>query len=184
MLSSPTITLRLARISDIEVCGALDASYVTDQAWQLWQERGVPESNELSLVLRTVRLPRSRIVKPPEQTVEIEAEWDSTDLFIVAEVERVVAFLCATIQRKVAHINRLTVDTSVRRTGVATQLLSAALGWAEENGCTVLLATVSAKNHPMISLLHARGYCICGYNERHLPSGEVVLYLYRDVQRG
>ncbi len=184
MLSSPAITLRLARISDVEVCGALDASYTTGQAWQLCEERGVTESGELSLVLRTIRLPRDRVVKPPSPTAEMEAEWDSTDLFVVAEVERVVAFLCANIRRGIVHIDRLTVDPSVRRAGVATHLLSAVQVWAEENQCTSLLATAPAKNYPAITLLRARGYRICGYNERHLPSGEVVLYLCRDIQHG
>ncbi len=183
MLSSPAITLRLARISDIEECATLDAGYITDKAWQLWEERDVLGSEDLSLVLRTIRLPRTRVVNPPRPTAELEAEWDSTDLFVVAEVERVVAFICATVRREVAHIDRLTVDTSFRRSGVATHLLSAAYAWAEENGCTTLLATAPAKNFPVISLLHARGYRICGYNERHLPSGEVALYLCRDVQR-
>ncbi|MDP9380026.1 MAG: GNAT family N-acetyltransferase [Chloroflexota bacterium] len=186
MRSNPhLVTLRLAQLSDVAACGALDGSYSADHTWQLSQERPLfPGAPELSVALRGVRLPRPRSVTVPDPTPQLEAEWDSTDLFLVAEVDQVAGYACASIQDGAARLDRLLVDTPYRRRGVATELLGAVRAWAHENGLRCIVAAAPAKNYPAITLLRSRGYRICGYNERQFASGEIALYLAQDLPSG
>lgn len=182
MHSNLSLTLRTARLSDIAICGALDASYSTEHSWQLMQERAQTHSSAVVvLTLRVVRLPRARSVLPPEPTAQLEAEWGDTDLFLVAEIDHVVGYSCVTVLRDTAWLTRIVVDTPHRRTGIASSLLTATRQWARENGFSCVLAAAPAKNYPAVSLLRANGYKICGYNERHYSTGEVALYLALDL---
>ncbi len=174
--------MRTAQLSDIATCGALDASYATDHTWQLAQERSTSRgSGDLALTLRVARLPRARSVRPPESTPELEAEWDQTDLFLVAETDEVVGYACASVLWNGVWVRRIVVGTAHRRSGIGTALLAATRKWAHESGFGCLLAAAPAKNFPAISLLRASGYKICGYNERHYSSGEVAIYLALDL---
>lgn len=174
--------LRIAKLSDIATCGGLDASYTSDYTWQISQERsGAYSSGELSLDIRPVRLPRARSVIPPDSTDELEAEWNRTDLFIVAEEEEVIAYLCCNIAAEGAWIRRLVVDKPFRRAGVGGTLLESAREWGRENDIACLLAAVPTKNHPAIALFRSQGYNICGFNERHFPNRDIALYLAHDI---
>ena len=178
--------LRLAQVSDVAACGALDASYSADHAWQISEERPLRGgAHDLMLSLRLVELPRPRSVVPPSPAAELQAAWDTTDLWVVAEEdERLIAYLCATRTWTGASVDRLVVHQPYRRRGVASALLDAARGWAEEQHLRCLLAAAPTKNHPAIALLRARGYRICGYNERFYPSGEIAILLAQDVSLG
>lgn len=174
--------LRLAKPSDVKTCGTLDGSYTTEHSWQIAEERRPGRgADELTLNLRTVLLPRPRSVLPPDPTPELEAEWDRTDLFLIAEEDSVIAYLCATVTRGGGWINRLTVDKPYRRRGVGSSLIAAAEAWAREHRLGCVLAAAPTKNYPAISLLKARGYKICGYNERHFSNGDIALYLAHDI---
>lgn len=177
------ILLRIARVSDIQACSALDASYTTDHTWQITEERAArPGAAELTVGLRTVGLPRPRSVVPPDPAAELEAEWERTDLFLIAEGEGPVAYLCATASPPMAWINRIVVDTAYRRAGVGSLLLGSAREWARQNGLRTLIAAPPTKNYPVICLLRARGYAIRGYNERHYANGDIALYLAHDLR--
>jgi GNAT superfamily N-acetyltransferase len=185
MSPSVPLTLRLARISDVAACAALDASYSAEHTWQLTQDHPRdPDAGEVRVGLRCVRLPRARTVAPPDPTAQLDAEWDATDLFVIAELERIAGYLCVRADADVGWVTRVVVDTPHRRAGIATALLAAARGWAAEVGLRCLLAAAPAKNDPLIRLLRGNGYRIRGYNERHLPNGEVAIYLGLDLQRG
>lgn len=177
--------LRTAKISDIAACAALDASYTTTASWQISEERPARgQSSPLIVELRRVELPRPRSVVPPDPTEDLAAEWETRDLFLVAEDERVIGYLCATLEKHCGWITRLVVDKPHRRSGVATALLAATGDWARENDLKWLLAAAPTKNYPVIALLRARGYHICGYNERHFANGDIALYLAHDIADG
>lgn len=188
MPSKPPIALRLARLSDIAACGALDGSYTAERTWQLSQERApFRDSPELTVSLRTARLPRPRTVTVPDPTPQLEAEWDHLDLFLVAELdERVAGYACCTLAPggAIASLDRILVDTPHRRIGVATELLGGVRAWAQEARLRCVVAAAPAKNYPVISLLRSRGYRICGYNERFFLNGEIGVYLTLDLPGG
>ncbi len=175
--------LRVARLTDIPTCGGLDASYTSEYTWQLTQERSPAHGTEdMVLGLRLVRLPRPRSVTPPDVTQELEAEWDETDLFLVAEEDgNLIAYLCASAWRAGAWVNRLVVHKPYRGMGVATTLLTSAHEWAREFGIPALLAAVPTRNHPAVNLFRSRGYALCGFNERHFGNRDIALYLAQDV---
>lgn len=184
MSPSVPLALRLARISDVAACAALDASYSAEHTWQLTQDHPRdPEAGEVRVGLRCVRLPRARTVVPSDPTPELEAAWDATDLFLIAELDRIAGYLCVRVDADIGWVARVVVDAPHRRARVASALLAAARGWATEAGLRCLLVAAPAKNDPLIRLLRANGYRIRGYNERHLPSGEVAIYLGLDIPR-
>ncbi len=185
MSLSVPLTLRLARVSDVAACAALDASYCADHTWQLAHDHPRdPETDEVRVSLRCVRLPRSRTVAPPDPTPAMEAEWDATDLFLIAETDSIAGYLCIRAEADIGWITRVVVDTPRRRARVASSMLTAARGWATEVGLRCLLVAAPAKNDPVIRLLRGNGYRIRGYNERHLANGEVAIYLGLDLPRG
>lgn len=160
----------------------MDASYSSDYSWQLSQDHTVGySSGEMDLRLRVVRLPRPRSVVPPDITTQLEAEWDSTDLFVIAEEEGPIGYLSAYVQGHDAWIHRIVVDKPYRRDGVGTTLLHSAHEWAKESGLQGTLTAVPTRNHPAIAFFRSNGYTICGYSERHFPSGDIALYLAHDI---
>lgn len=183
---------RLAQLSDIAACAALDASYSSEYSWQLAESRGVqvhaptehPGQTELNIGLRLVKLPRPRSVLPPDPAAELSAEWEYTDLYLIAEEDDLMGYLCASMQGDAAWVERIVVHQPYRRSGVATAMLAAARGWAEGNGLRCLFAAAPTKNHPAVALFRSCGYQICGYNERHYSNGEIALYLAQDCRRG
>lgn len=177
--------VRPARVSDVAVCGRLDASYTSELTYQLSEERpSRPGTMELAIGLRAVRLPRPRAVVAPDATAELEMQWGRLGLFLVVEEdERVVGYLGAREDRDLGWIENVVVDGPFRRRRYGSALLAAARAWAVGAELRSLLAAAPTRNHPAVALLRANGFIFCGYNERHFTSGEIALYLAQDLGR-
>jgi GNAT superfamily N-acetyltransferase len=74
------------------------------------------------------------------------------------------------------------VQRRYRRTGVGSQLVSAALRWARERTLKQLIVEVQTKNHPAIEFLNKLGFSFCGFNDQHYLNRDIALFFSRAVR--
>jgi len=172
------ITVRAGRLSDIALCERLDASFTTDLVWQIALDSyGIGSEEDISLRLLTARLPRPRAITDPPIPSHLESKWDRLGLFLVAEIDKLVGFLCASIEEQYLRIEQIVVDKPFRRLGIGNSLMGATISRARENHMKAITCTISTKNYPGITFFRSQGFHICGYNEKHFTSGDIAIYM-------
>lgn len=93
---------------------------------------------------------------------------------ILARIEdRPAGAAFVAVHRGTAMLHALTVDPLLRRKGAAATILSAAAGWALDEGADQLSLVVTRANHPANSLYASLGMEIVGqYHYRQKPARE------------
>jgi GNAT superfamily N-acetyltransferase len=168
--------VRPAGPRDLEACGALDHSYVTDRVWQMERRE---ENGVLAITFREARLPREIRVSYPRRGEELLAGWRRSDGFLVAQEEaRICGYvaLTAQVEHGIAWMGDLVVDQPWRRRGVGTALLQAAAQWGRDYNLCRLVAEVQTKNYPAIRFCQSRGLAFCGYNDQYWPNQDIALF--------
>jgi GNAT superfamily N-acetyltransferase len=161
---------------DLEPCGALDHSYVTDRVWQMEMR----EANDaVAATFRVARLPREIRVDYPRQGEDLLAGWRRRDGFLVAEeAGHIYGYVALTAQAELgmAWVGDLVVDRPWRRRGVGTALLHAAAQWGRDHDLVRLVIEVQTKGYPAIRFCRSRGLTFCGYNDHYWPSQDIALF--------
>jgi ribosomal protein S18 acetylase RimI-like enzyme len=176
------LTIRSALMGDMQDCLKLDASYTTEYVWQMDSRVA---NGEISVAFRHMRLPRSMRVAYPRDAEALMSDWRLRDALLVAERDRArqgYVSLSAVPGQRAAQIGDLVVARAVRRTGIGSALVGAALGWARERDLKQLFVEVQTKNHPAISLLNKMGFTFCGFSDRHYSNQDIALFFSRAVR--
>lgn len=172
------LSIRQAELDDIERCLALDASYVTDEVWQLRLDEASPAGT--SSEFRRVRLTRTVQLPYPRTDDELRALWhnDVTDLLVVATEEHIAGFVDLTAQsdHESVWVYNLVVDNEHRRSGNGTRLLHAAARWADARGFRRLLLETPTKNGPALRFLFAHGATFCGFHDRYYSNKDIAVF--------
>ena len=180
------ITVRLATLEDLSLCLALDASYQSDEVWQM-QMDAPSESEGLAVRFRRTRLPRLLTATYPRDSDELRGNWQQQDCFLVATTpaegedegaERIVGYIDLHEQRwqRAGWVQNLVVDRPYRRRGVGTLLLRAAAAWARREGLRRLTLECPTKNGGAIRFFFGRGAEFCGFNDRYYTHGDIALF--------
>jgi ribosomal protein S18 acetylase RimI-like enzyme len=174
--------VRQADPADLDVCCLLDPSYVTEQVWQMDTRS---EDGVITVVFRTVRLPRPMKVSYPRDVTEVVERWRQGDPLFVAVDDHgeVHGYLSISIQRwhGMGWITNLVVDKLWRRQGVGTALLNVAQQWVRAQNLRGLISEVQTKNYPAISFLRKHGFTFCGYNERYYSNYDIALFFAKGL---
>jgi len=168
--------VRPARPRDLEVCVALDHSYVTDRVWQMETRE---QNGMLTVTFRVARLPREIRVNYPRQGDDLLAGWRRCDGFLVAgEGGSVYGYVALTAwtEHGIAWVSDLVVDRPRRRRGIGTALLQAAARWGRNHNLMRLVIEIQTKNYPAIRFCRSRGLAFCGYNDHYWPSQDIALF--------
>ena len=171
-------TIRQAELEDIERCLALDASYTTDEVWQLRLDDASPAGT--SSEFRRVRLTRTVQLPFPRTEDELRALWhnDVTDVLVAGTDEDVAGFVDLTAQsdHESVWIYNLVVNGEQRRNGIGTQLLHAAARWADARGFRRLLLETPTKNGPALRFFFAHGATFCGFHDRYYSNQDIAVF--------
>lgn len=172
----PEIDIRPAGVDDIESLSLFEHSYHSDYVWQM----GLDVNAETArTTFRRIRLPRRVYVPYPREKEEIFKEINRAEAFLVAVLEkRPVGYIKVLIEEesKNARVSDLVVSASMRRQGIASGLIYAAMDLISYRQYFALFLEIQSKNDPAISLAGKLGFKFCGYRDLYFPNKELALF--------
>jgi ribosomal protein S18 acetylase RimI-like enzyme len=174
------IQIRLAVATDLPRLMGMDHSIKSEYVWQLDLQR---ESNQVSMTLRLVRLPRTVRVEYPHDPYALADEWGhrSGMLVAVSGNNAPVGYIALNEQHVSLSVQAtdLAVAPEMRRRGVGSALVLAAQDWASARGARRFILEMQSKNHAAVQLAQKLGYEFCGYNDQYYATQDVALFFGR-----
>jgi ribosomal protein S18 acetylase RimI-like enzyme len=182
----PAIEIRPVIASDISTLSALEATYTSEYVWQMEVRRereagkapGVGDG-QTTVNFRQVRLPRPVRVEHPRSPRTLASDWTRRSGILVALLNaKPIGYvsLMLEIAPKTTWATDLVVDRSLRRQGIGSTLVLAALEWAANMDTHTLVLEMQPKNHPAIMMAHKLGFEFCGFNDRFYPNREIGIF--------
>ena len=95
--------------------------------------------------------------------------------------DRVTGYLLSMQIFEDLHVNKIGTLQSLRRTGIAKELMDAVAAIAEERGCTLISLEVRDTNLSALAFYEALGFRVEYVRRRYYPSGEDALVMSRPV---
>ncbi len=175
----PEIEICSLKTEDIETLSAFEHGYYSQYVWQMNLE-SVVES--IRIEFRRVRLPRRVFVPYPRKREEIFKDLNDAEAFLVAGCkEGLVGYikLYADKNAKVARITDLVVSGPMRRKGIASGLLIAAMDLITHRHFDTLILEVQSKNDPAIRIASKLGFNFSGFRDQYFPNQELALFFSR-----
>lgn len=175
--------IRSARNEDLKACLQLDASFETESAWQMVEERG---ERAWGMQFREVHLPRKQRILHPLQPEERLQAWLRRDGFWVAvERRKVQGYLALALEpdHRQARITDLVIAPEFRRQGFADQLLAHATEWCLRQTVEQLVMECPPKAQPAIAFALGHGFSFCGFQDGYWPEQQVGLFLRKRIKR-
>ncbi len=173
----PEIKIRPVTSTDINSLILFDHKVETEYVWQM--DRFFDE-DQLQVVFRQIRLPRSTMIKYPKRPEELKESWSKKNLLLSASIkEQLVGYLCLTLleHTSVAWVTDLVVAGQFRRQGIASALILAARDWLSRvNTVSKVILEMVPKNYPAIMLAKKMGFEFCGYNEHFYSGQDIALF--------
>jgi ribosomal protein S18 acetylase RimI-like enzyme len=176
------MNVRPAAVEDLNVCLALDHTFVTDHVWQM---KVTEAASTMGIAFQTVRLPRSMRVPYPRALEQLIEDWQRGDGFFVLEADgQVRGYIDVQAQpwQQFGWITNLAVDTGYRRRGFGSALLRQARQWAKEQHLQTLLAETTTKNYPALSFFRKLGFEFCGYNDHYYTNQDIALFFVLELR--
>lgn len=180
----PEIHIRPAVASDIPILMALDHNYQSEYAWQMKIDND-REINQVNVNFRQIRLPRSVQIKYPHDPKKMVDDWTQrSGLLVASHKGQVIGYASLMIDTTTSTtwVTDLVVDRPLRRHGIGSALLLAALEWATQMGSQNLIFTLQTKNYPALQMAQKLGFDFCGFNDRHLPDHEIGLFFVKKLR--
>lgn len=172
----PEIDIRPITPEDVESLSFFEHGYYSDYVWQM----GVDLDAETTKTnFRRTRLPRRVFVPYPRKRDEIFQDLDQAEAFLVAVLEnRPVGYikLLAETDSRIAAISDLVVSASMRRQGIASGLLYAAMDLISHRNYYALILEMQSKNDPAIAMAAKLGFKFCGFRDYYFPNNELALF--------
>jgi GNAT superfamily N-acetyltransferase len=176
----PEIEVRPAAETDIPHLVALDHSYASDHVWRMELTQ---EGRSLGALFREERLPRAVRVEYPRPVQALSQDWQGRSGLLVALLAgEPVGYASLALQRLAnsALVTDLVVIPRLRRQGIGTALILAALDWTARQRTTGqrlnrLILEMQPKNHPAVCFAQVLGFEFAGYVEAYYPNQDLAL---------
>ncbi|MFM8320905.1 MAG: GNAT family N-acetyltransferase [Chloroflexota bacterium] len=168
----PEIEIRPAAEADLPALLALDGAYTSESAWQLEVDQNLGVG-QVTAQLRQARLPRPVSVAYPRSAEQLAVELGRRDGLLAALLGGlVIGFAALDLARSpgLAWVTDLVVAPQLRRRGIGTGLVLAALEWAAAMECYALVLELQPKNEPALGLVQKLGFDFCGYHDLYYGS--------------
>ena len=176
------IRIRNAVATDIQQVMALDHNSTSDYVWQFDLKHG---EEQVGVIFREIRLPRSIQVNYPKTILNLADEWNHQSGMLVAIIENDLCGylrLSDLIVPEATWITDLVVAANYRRRGIGRKLVQAAQIWATERQKIKTILETSTKNNPAIRMAQQMGYEFCGYNDNYYATNDVALFFSRPLR--
>lgn len=173
----PAIEIRPATANDIPSLVSIDHHYTSDHVWQMDLQ---VDEGQVGMHFRKTRLPRPVRVEYPRPPEELVDTWTQRSGLLVAVYQsEPVAYI--SMMQSVIPLTTLVVDLTVherlRRQGIGSALVLAALEWASaQSGTRRLILEFQPKNFPAISLAQKLGFDFCGYTDHYFENQDIALF--------
>jgi [ribosomal protein S18]-alanine N-acetyltransferase len=105
----------------------------------------------------------------------------SVTYLVASDAEDVVGHAVVSVVADTSELQRIAVDASHRRAGLATQLLDEVVGLAEEAGADRLLLEVREDNAGAIAFYAARGFVEIDRRSRYYRDGGTAVVMLRSL---
>jgi GNAT superfamily N-acetyltransferase len=171
----PEIEVRPAAESDIVNLVGLDHSYTSDHVWRMDLQQ---EVGTLGALFREVQLPRAVRMDYPRPVQALNQDWQSRSSVLVAALAgEPVGYACLALDRvaSTAWMTDLVVTLRLRRQGIGSALVVAALDWAAHNSRHRLVLEMQPKNYPAVNFARALGFDYAGYLDAYYPNRDIAL---------
>jgi ribosomal protein S18 acetylase RimI-like enzyme len=186
----PEIQIRPANASDIPALAAIDHRYLSDYVWQI---ETTPRAHTDPLLTETVqavrfrqvRLPRQAWVEYPGSPRRLLADWQTRPGLLVAVLQnQPVGYISMLLgpAPNTSWVTDLAVHWAVRRQGIGSALVLAALEWADQMSCRTLVLEMQARNFPAMQLAEKLGFEFCGYHDRYYADREVGIFYCKTLR--
>ena len=179
----PEIQIRPVIASDIPALVALDHHYLSDHIWQLNLQIGrIDESSGepvRAASFRQVRLPRNVRVEYPRPPKNLLEDWTFRSGLLAATFKgEPVGYISLMLDFSplTTWATDLVVHRPLRRQGIGTALILAAMEWAINMDTRNIIIEMQPKNYPAICMALRLGFELCGYNDRYYPNQETGLF--------
>ncbi len=173
----PEIEIRPAIAEDIDILVSIDHSYSSNYVWQM-DPHFAP--GQTGAVFREVRLPRTTKVDYPHSTQAFKKHWQSYSGVLVAVHSGEPVGYTSLVENMMpitTWVMDLAVRTDLRRQGIGTALMLAALEWAgAQTKSQRLILGVQTKNFPAINLVLRMGFDYCGYIDHYYPNRDIAIF--------
>jgi len=173
----PEIEIRPATEPDIDTLVHIDHSYTSDHVWQMDPHFS---SGQTGAIFRELRLPRTARVDYPRSPKTLKGKWKTYSGILVAvhsgEVVGYTSLMDNTIPLTTWAMD-LVVRPQLRRQGIGTALLLAALEWTgSQSKSHRLMLGMQPKNFPAINLAQRLGFDYCGYIDHYFPNRDIAIF--------
>jgi ribosomal protein S18 acetylase RimI-like enzyme len=175
----PEITIHSVGSEDLESLQAFEHGYYSEYVWQMSME---VEDKSAEADFRCVRLPRRVFVPYPRKRDMIFSDWERATAFLVGELAgRAVGYLKvqAESESRVARITDLVVSSPMRRQGIASGLILAAMDLIAHRDFYLLIMEMQSKNYPAIQMMNKLGFSFCGFRDHYFPNQDLALFFSR-----
>jgi [ribosomal protein S18]-alanine N-acetyltransferase len=105
----------------------------------------------------------------------------SVTYLVASDADDVVGHAVVSVVADTSELQRIAVDASHRRAGLATQLLDEVVGLAEEAGADRLLLEVREDNDGAIAFYTARGFVEIDRRSRYYRDGGTAVVMLRSL---
>ena len=175
-----SMQIRPATLKDIDLVVAMDHCYTTDSVWQL-NVSDLP--TERVAQLRISPLPRAIKMNFPLASDAIRrVVHRCDDLWVATEGTGISAYLGMMLMpgQNAGWVGCACVTPSLRRTGLARQLMGMAMNQARSLRLNCIMADLQTKNVPAARFCEAMGFKYSGYADNYYATQDIALfYSYR-----
>jgi len=175
----PEIEIRSANSNDIEALTAFEHSYYSEYVWQMSLD---VSAENVQVEFRRTHLPRRVFVSYPRNRKMIFANLDKAEAFLIALLSKQpVGYLKIEAQKEsnVARVSDLVISAPMRRQGIASGLLYAAMDFVAHRHFHTLVLEMQSKNDPAIKMANKLGFSFCGFRDHFFPNQELALFFSR-----
>lgn len=185
----PEIEIRPAIAADIPLLSALDNLYTSENVWkmelQFEGKEGSASGPIRTVNFRQMRLPRAVRVAHPRSPKALAADWtDRSGLLVASLGGKPIGYVSLDLNMgaNTTWVTELVVDRQLRRQGIGSALMLAALEWGMNMGSQNLVLEMQPKNYPAIRLAQKLGFELCGYNDRFYANQEIGIFFGRTLR--
>lgn len=175
----PEIEIRPVTPQDVESLSAFEHGYYSEYVWQM----GLDLSLETTKTdFRRIRLPRQIFVPYPKGRDEIFQDMPQAEAFLVATlVNNPVGYIKVQAEHasNIARVTDLVVSSPMRRQGIASGLLFAAMDLIAHRKFFAMILEMQSKNEPAINMAAKLGFKFCGFRDHYFPNKELALFFSR-----
>ncbi|MGW8144332.1 MAG: GNAT family N-acetyltransferase [Anaerolineales bacterium] len=173
----PEIEIRPAQAEDIQQLVKMDHSYSSNRVWQMDPHF---TTGETGAVFREVSLPRKAKVDYPRSMQSLAKNWESYSGVLVALHAGQPVGYTSLVENMIpitTSVMDLAVDPKLRRKGIGTALVLAALEWTgTKTKSQRLVLGMQTKNYAAISLVQRMGFDYCGYIDHYYPNRDIAIF--------